>query len=177
MSKPSIKELHKFMTEDLRKEILQHYLDYLILSEADLQSHVWQILSGFLKEKQSKKELHKVLNKPYLKELNVYPDLVVFRHGKPWVIIELKETKQIKQKTIDEEFDLLIEMKEHFESTKRGYLLHVSRYKSKKGLKGPKGAGAYFLYEIPIVLEDVLIPNKIKEWEEGRKKWAKYVHE
>ncbi len=174
MSKPRLTELHKFMTESLRKEILRRYLDYLILSEADLQSHVWQILSDFLTEKQDQKEIHKVLNQPYLRKLTAYPDLVIFRHGNPWVIIELKEKKRIKQKTIDVESELLIDLKKHFKSIKRCYILYVSRHKPKVGVKAPKGAR---LYLIPVVLEDIFPSYKIREYEKGFKKWAKYVGE
>ena len=160
MAKLGIKEFHKYMKNDLSKEILKRYESFLILSEADLQSHVWQILSEFFRKIESKPGLHKILNKPYLEELDLHPDLVVFRRNKPWVIIELKERKRLKQRTASKEFQRLIKAREHFKSKhdyklKRGYLLYVSRYGGEKVLSGTKGKGARFFFEIPIILERI----------------------
>lgn len=114
MTKPGVKELHTYITGDLCKEIFWRYVGFLILSEADLQSHMCQLLSDFLKEHESKAGLHKVLNKPYLKDLNIHPDLVIFRRGRPWIVIELKEGKRLKEITASKEYARLIKMKEHF---------------------------------------------------------------
>jgi len=39
-----IKEIHKFISSELKDEIFERYIHYEILSEADLQAHIWQIL-------------------------------------------------------------------------------------------------------------------------------------
>jgi hypothetical protein len=180
MAKPTIKEFHNYMNNDLPKEILKRYKSFLVLSEADLQSHVWQILYKFFRKIESKPGLHKILNKPYLQEINIHPDLVVFRRDKPWIIIELKERKRFKQRTASKESQRLIKARKHFKSKydyklKRGYLLYVSRYGDGKVLSGPKGEGTRFFFEIPIILESFRNTDDIKKWEKEFKKWAKYV--
>lgn len=82
MAKPGVKEIDKYIRGELSKEILKRYRYFLILSEADLQSDMSQLLTDFLKEHESKTNLFKVLNKPYLKELTIHPDLVIFRRGR-----------------------------------------------------------------------------------------------
>ena len=68
------------------------------------------------------------------------------------------------------EFERIIKTKNHFKSVyrykvKRGYLLYVSRYGGKRVLKGPKGKGARFFFEIPISLENYRTTKYIKNWE------------
>jgi len=171
MAKPSIKEAHAYLTNYLKKEIFRRYRSYLILSEADLQAHVWQILSDFFSNNESEEGLHKVLNKPYIKELNIHPDLVVFKRDEPRIVIELKEKQEIKEKDAYKDYQRLLKMKDHFKPVQRCYFLYVSRYGSGKILPSKRG-----FFEVPIVLEDLLTTSEIKEWEDGRKQWAKYVH-
>lgn len=180
MAKPGVKELDKYIRGELSKEISKRYRSFLILSEADLQSHMCQLLTDFLKEQESKTGLHKVLNKPYLKELNIHPDLVIFRRGRPWIVIELKEGKRLKGITASREYERLIKVKEHFLQKgrsyriRRGYLFHVSRYESYETIKKAI-SGRRFLYEVAVVLKDFFTDEELKQWEQEFKKWAKYV--
>ena len=58
---------------------------------------------------------------------------------------------------------------------KRGYLIYVSRYGDEITIKGPKGVGARYFYEVPITLEDIWKKEKIKDWENKFKSLEKYV--
>src|SRR5439155_7032018 len=50
----------------------------------------------------------RVLNKPYLRALTTYPDLVIFKRQKPWVVIELKEQRQLSRVAAQKEWFKLI---------------------------------------------------------------------
>ena len=93
-----IREFNKYIRKELKKEILDSYLHYQILSEADLQYQVCKLISSFLNKYDKEWMKYKVVNKPYLKGLGIHPDLIVFRREKPWVVIELKEGKILKPK-------------------------------------------------------------------------------
>jgi len=179
MQKLGIKQIHTFITKNLRDEIFIRYENYEILCEADLQSHVWQVLVQYFQNNEERKGLFKVLNKPYLKEIKIHPDLVIFRRDKPFIVIELKEWRSPKQKSGNKDLQRLLGTKMHYfeihkHRIKRGYLMYVSWVQTKKIFEGSKGDAARFLFEIPVVPENI-DPIKFKEWKKGFKKWAKYV--
>ncbi len=174
--KVTLKTLDQFVKNKLRKYLLQDYLNYKIISEADLQSIVWNYIIDYLKHNHDRESDFKVLNKPYLKTLRIHPDIVVFRKTKPWVIFELKESNHLKPKSAERERARLLKVKRYFgKSVKRGYLMSVTRYGEEKVLQGPKGRGARFFFEVPISLEAHFAERiDIKTWENEYKKWAKY---
>jgi len=116
----------------------------------------------------------RVLNKPYLRALTTYPDLVIFKRQKPWVVIELKEQRQLSRVAAQKEWLKLIKARNALHP-KRGYFIYVARKGSRKVLSGPKGDGARFFFEVPIVLEHVWTPAKIDAWKIERRLWARYV--
>jgi hypothetical protein len=176
MKKVNLTNFDKFIKNKLPKYLLRDYLEFKIISEADLQSLAWNYITIFIRENHEKESDFKVLNKPYLKEVKIHPDIVIFRKNKPWVVMELKESKKLKPKSAKNERDRLIKVKEHFgKSVKRGYLLFVTRYGEEKILRGPKGRGARFFFEVPISLEAHFPDSiEIKTWESGFRNWAKY---
>jgi hypothetical protein len=95
MQKLGINKFHNFVMNFLSKEVFERYWNFDILSEADLQSIVWEVLFNFLKKYDPERKLFKILNKPYLKRGQkhraLHPDIVVFKRRKPWIVIELKE--------------------------------------------------------------------------------------
>lgn len=179
MKKLGIKQIHNFISTELPERIFEKYRNYEILSEADLQSHVWDLLSKYFAENEEKLGLYKVLNKPYFKEVRIHPDLVIFRRGKPFITIELKEWRKPKQESAKRELQRLINAKQHFNEhheykIKRGYLIYLSWYNVGRIIDGPKGNAARFFFEIPIVPEN-FSTTELKNWKSGFKKWAKYV--
>ena len=60
---------------------------------------------------------------------------------------------------------------------KRGYLVYVARNGEPRVIRGPKGKGGYYFFEVPIVLEQSMSKAKVKEWTAEFKLWAKYVVE
>lgn len=179
MTKPSIKEFHRYITENLRKEIFRRYRNFFILSEADLQSHTFQILSDYFRDNGSPANLYKVLNKPYLKDLGIHPDIVVFRRSRPWIVIELKEGKRLRELAASKEVKRLYKVREYFLRKnyviRRGYLFHVSRYNTKRKFRIVNNPGEQFLWQVPVILEEFLTTEEIREWEKLFRKWAIYV--
>jgi len=176
MAKLGINALNKFLKTDLKVHLLEMYWDFRILSEADLQSVVWKLLNEFIARTDSKPERFKVLNKPYLKGLRIHPDIVIFRRGKPWVVIELKERRVLSELSARRELGRLLKSREKFKA-KKGYLLYVARYGDGRALRGPKGPAARFFFEVPIILQTVKTAESIKKWENDFRFWAKYVGE
>lgn len=174
MQKLGIKAFDHFLRNELRVEVLEKYWDFNILSEADLQSVVWQLICSFLSRFDTDGRRFKVLNRPYLKELGIHPDVVVFRKRKPWVVIELKEGKRLKVNTALRERDRLLRIRKAFRA-KKGYLVYVTRWGEGKVIRGPKGPGAKFFFEVPVVLESVRSVKSIKKWESDFKLWSRYV--
>ena len=172
MAKPGIREIHSFISVELRKELMDRYTRFRILSEGDLQSHVWQLMTEYMAQTESRAGLHIVFNKLYIKEMGIFPDIVIFRRNKPWIFIELKESKRLKQRTADRMLKRFLKIRSKI-NIKRGYLLYLCRYGAGKVIKH-KGTGNRWFYEIPIVLEDTLTRNRIREWEAEFIKWAKY---
>ena len=169
-----IKEFHNFMVDgEFAKELRKAYLAYEILSEADLQAVAWMLIRDFLGNHGSPKTL-RVLNKPYFKDLRIHPDIAIFRKEKPWVLIELKEGRRLTERSAHREWRRLILAKRHMQARK-GYLVYVARWGDKKTLRGPKGKGAKFFFEVPIILRSVMTKTEVTEWEKEFKSRAKYI--
>ena len=174
MNKVSIKTFHEFLTDEVAKEVRDRYWHYHILSEADLQSVVWQLIYDFIACVDSEFVHYKILNKPYLKKLGIHPDIVVFEDGKPWVIIELKESSKLKPARAKHDWKRLLNSKKEL-NAHRGYLFYVARYGPEKLFSGPKKRGKRFFFEVPIVLESMQPQQRIKKWEVEYKHWSKYT--
>jgi hypothetical protein len=170
--KPGVKEFHDFLTGAFAKEVRSRYEQYQILSEADVQAFAWLLIKNFFEEYDPEGLRFRVFNKPYCKDLRIHPDLAVFKRGKPWVMIELKERKILSERSARREWDRLIAARKCLRP-KRGYLVYVARYGELKVLNGPKGAGARFFFEIPIVLEQFWTADRISSWERGFRHWSK----
>ena len=172
--KPGLKDLHEFLTGEFAKAIRELYENFRILSEADLQAVAWSLLDGYLKTNDPTRKRFRVLNKPYLKDLRIHPDLVVFKRRNPWVIIELKERKKLTEKRARKDWDRLIRVRRVL-CPKRAYLVYVARWGNGRALKGPKGPGAKFFFELPIVLQEVWRDDHVRKWEREFSVWSKYV--
>ena len=178
MTELSVKDLHEFITNQLSNRVLRLYKSHHIITEADLQSHVHHMLSSFISKRESKHGYNKVLNKPFFKELQLYPDIVIFRNKKPWIIFELKEKKKVNKDKLQIEYNDFRREKKHFKSLKRGYLLYVAYRGTGKCQVKPKKEDKGFFYEIPIVMESKIKSKfKLDKWIDNRKFWAKYAKE
>jgi hypothetical protein len=184
MKKLGIKEIHNFISTDLKTKISERYFAHEILSEADLQSHVWQLLFEYFRENEEKHGLFAIHCNNYFKELHNHPDLVVYRNNKPYIIIELKEWRAVDEKRWNssrkegaafKDMQRLLDAKKYFVEkyrVKRGYFMYVS-WEPVKALENiVKGEGARFLFSIRLVNEDVTFS---KTWKSEFKQKSKYI--
>jgi hypothetical protein len=174
MNKLSIKEFHIFMRGAFKDSIEHLYKSHHIFCEADLQSFAWWEIKTFLEGQNCKEKTpgkFRVLNKPYLRNCRTYPDLVVFRHRVPWVVIELKESRILKESSAQKELDKLLQFKKTLPA-KRGYLVYVARSGPRRAISGRKGEGGRYFFEVPIILD----PEEWGEvWKREFRSWSKYV--
>lgn len=180
MKRLGIKEFQIFVKGTLSDEILERYKKFQILCEADLQCHVWQLLNDYFFNDVRTKNMICVLNRPYLKEIGIHPDIVIFRRKKPWIIFELKEWKKPKQRSAVKDFDRILSAKKHFSDSynyklQRGYLLYVSRRKVENLFTATNKPDLHYINEVPIILEDHMNQIEIHKWEHQFGQWAKYI--
>jgi hypothetical protein len=172
--KLGIRAIHNFIKGGFRRNILKGYQGHEIVTEGDLQAFTWVLIRNFLRKYDPTNERLRVLNKPYLRDLSAFPDLVIFKRGKPWIVIELKEQRQLTAATAEKERDKLVRARKVLQA-KRGYLIYVAMKGERKAYTGPKGEGARFFYEVAIILEHGWDKEKVDSWREERRKWNKYV--
>ena len=180
MKRLGIKEFQIFVKGKLSTDILERYKTFQILCEADLQCHVWQILNDYFSNDDRTKKMICVLNRPYLKEIGIHPDIVIFRRKKPWIIFELKEWKKPKQRSAVKDFDRILNAKKHFSDKynyrlQRGYLLYVSRRKVENLFTATNKPDLHYINAVPIILEDHMKPTEIFKWEQKFAQWSKYI--
>jgi hypothetical protein len=149
---------------------------YHIFCEADLQSFAWRKIKSFLQKHEEATGKFRVLNKPFLRDCGTYPDLVVFRRRVPWVVIELKESRTMREKSAMKERTKLLQALDVLHP-KRGYLVYVARYGRRRAISGPKGKAGRYFFEVSIVLEQTMSKAKVKEWTEEFRLWAGYLLE
>lgn len=176
MKKLSIVRFHEFMRGPFKDSIRRVYKSYGIFCEADLQALAWHQVHQFLRRNEETKGKFRVLNKPFLRDCKgTYPDLVVFRGKKPWVVIELKESRKLTMASASAEREKLLNARDKLDH-ERGYLVYVARYGEKRALHGPKGEGnAYHFFEVPVVLKETMSDIEIREWAKEFRAWSKFV--
>ncbi|MGA3015190.1 MAG: hypothetical protein ABSD71_14275 [Bacteroidales bacterium] len=174
-----ITEFEHYLKEHLCPIVLERYKTFQILSEADLQSHVWQILFDYFSNDVKTKNMVRVLNKPFLKKIGIHPDIVIFRRKKPWIIIELKEWWRNPNKgAAIKDFGRMINAIKHFSAKpykiQRVYFLYVSRLKAGNLLDETYKSELHYNPEVPIVLQGTINASELKKWEIKFPQWAKY---
>jgi hypothetical protein len=175
MDKLSIKDFHRFMRGPFAVSMERAFKSHHIFCEADLQSFAWRKIKNYLQKHEENKGKFRVLNKPFLRDCNgTYPDLVIFRRAMPWVVVELKESGILRKGTATRERKKLLDAKKVLHP-KRGYLVYVARSGEKRALRGPKGEGGRYFFEVPIILSQKMKSEEIKQWRDEFRLWSKYV--
>jgi hypothetical protein len=172
--KLSIVRFHEFMRNGFRDSIRAAYKSHKIFCEADLQSFAWFEIREFLRRNEETKGKFRILNKPFLRDCKTYPDLVVFRRRRPWIVIELKESRRMTVASAVAERKKLLKARKKL-GHKRGYLVYVARDGEDRALHGPKGKAAYYFFEVPVILSQVMDRAARKVWRAEFKLWSKYV--
>jgi hypothetical protein len=173
--KLGILDFDHFVKEILKEQLLKRYQNLEILTEADFQAWAFLSLFEYFQSSGPAGKRFKVLNKPYLRDLHTFPDIAVFKRERPWALFELKERLHLPLRVARKARTKLLSARSTLgPSLKRGYLLYVMPHDGENVLRGPKGEGAHYFFEVPIVLSDVWPDEAIETFVRKRKKWAKY---
>jgi hypothetical protein len=167
--KRGIKQLDRFVKQDLPKLLLEPYKRHEILSEADLQAIAYQLVADYLIQQDPNRQVFQVFNRLYLKDVRIHPDIVIFKRNKPWVLFELKERRRrLTVRVATKERERLIKAREILRQgglkARRGYLIHVAPFGDRRVLLGPKGRGARYFFEVPILLCEHWSDERVTKW-------------
>jgi hypothetical protein len=163
---------HEFVTVTLRKELIRRYKQLEILSEADMQAFVWRSMEKFLQTKAVNAHMYQVANRRYVKNLRVFPDILVLRRGKPWACIELKEKSFFVPRLIEKDWQRLVEDKEKL-GIRRGYFIHLAGHGDFgvfKNLKKTRG-----LLYVTVRMCDEMPATDFAKWHEEYQTRSKLV--
>ena len=83
--------IRNFIKDGLRKRLVRDLRKRRITSEADLQSCTYFHLRRYL----SRDPKWTVLNRAYVRDTSVFPDLILRRRGRTRMVIELKEKRTL----------------------------------------------------------------------------------
>jgi hypothetical protein len=149
--------------------LLESYKQYEILSETDLQAIAYQLVADYLVQQDPDRQVFQVFNRLYLKDVRIHPDIVIFRRNKPWVLFELKERRRrLPVRVATKERERLIKAREILRQgglkARRGYLIYVAPFGGRRALLGPKGRGARYFFEVPILLCEHWSDERVKQW-------------
>jgi len=169
-----IRELHTFLTNELPPHVLSRYKRFKILNEADFSREVTSRIARFLRRDDDPARLS-VANCLYCEPSNTYPDIVIRKREKPWVIVELKEKRRLDAAMMAAEKSKMLRQHDALRTTKRGYFMYLARFGKHRQMK-TKGVYGHWFYEVPITLErnGNMEVEQIIEWEKTFKKRNRY---
>lgn len=170
---PGIREFDKYIRTKLKRSLRSAYSDFLILSEADLQSLVSAETTKYLRRFPNKK-LYQVTNKLYCKDVRIHPDLTVLKRWKPWICFELKEKGNISKASIEKDWDRLEKTRQQLHA-KRGYLIYLSKRGDERAFKKTLPHRHRCLVPILICAEETMDVEQWKKWIRKMKTYSRYT--
>jgi hypothetical protein len=181
LAKISNSQFHSYMTRALPKQLKTEYKNHQILTEADLQATVRFLISRFLWRRNRH---YKVVSNPYCESLcdpssrrGIHPDLIIFDcedEEKPQarIVIELKERKGYKDKTIEDDLRRGEKCVREL-PCKRAYIVFVARRgwnAAERRMKSREGD----VFLVPLVLDRRWKEDRIKNFEKIFKQLARF---
>jgi predicted helicase len=158
----NLKDLKDFIEKKLKKKITKDLLNINIIKEADLECCIYYHLRRFLKGDQR----WKIFSRKHAKRTGRYIDLLIFKHKKPFIAIELKwDRKKISKKDLKSLKESIKKLK-----VKCAYFITTVATKSAKYKKLENDLCK--ITEIPIGLDFPKNKNdnkKFKAWKKKRK--------
>jgi hypothetical protein len=172
--KIGIRDIHRFLTDVVPQEVIGRYRKFKLLNESDFSRDLTNRISRFLKREDDPTRLT-VTNCLYCEPSNTYPDIVIRKRNKPWVVIELKEKKKLDAATLEAEKSKMLRQHKALAITKRGYFMYLARYGKHRLLKNKKEY-RYWFYEVPITLERnaKMTSDEVAVWEKRFKGTNKF---
>lgn len=169
-----IQQVHRFLTLEIPHRVVIRYKNLKILNEADFSREATNRIARFLRQDDDPKRLS-VTNCPYCMPSKTYPDIVIWKRHKPWVIVELKEKRRLDTVTLASEKSKMLRQHKALRTTKRGYFMYLARYGKHRLLRHKQEYG-YWFYEVPITLERNagMSPGEVESWEKTFRKVNRY---
>lgn len=115
-------------SSDFCKELVLQYERYEILSEAGLRTAIANLLRVKLQLLGELAEDYRVACETHLKDVNVVPDILIWKKKHPRIWIELKDTRRFDPKKAEADWLKLQDFCKLYPSVKAGYLIYVARY-------------------------------------------------
>lgn len=171
-------QIHNFITKKLVTKLKNDCKKLRILTEGDLQGVIYYFLRGYI-QKQSKKKVWRILNKPYIKNVRkqkerrvgTFPDIVIFQKYRPKIVIELKEAKRIKERLINYDLWKIKRLKKS--GIRKGYLIlltQTNEYDKIEWFNSIKiKKGKFSVHTIMINPRHFLNKQKFNEWKKKSK--------
>lgn len=128
-------QIHKFITKRLVTKLKNDCKKLRILTEGDLQGVIYYFLRAYI-QKQSKKKVWRILNKPYIRsvkkrkkgkisKIGTFPDIVIFQKNRPRIVIELKEANRIRERAINYDLSKIKRLKKS--GIRKAYLILLTQ--------------------------------------------------
>lgn len=171
-------DVSKFVEKDLKQLLAKDIERHLILKEDDLQYRVYFHIQSYFEEYDN--FIWRILNKPYLKFVKKYPDLLIIENMKPQQIIELKDllNRDTGRVEIERDIDKIRNITEKYNTIFRGYIIFISDLVPSDYSNLVKklqsnileiGKGDSILM-IPLNLRSLLQKKNVIEWRKEREK-------
>jgi hypothetical protein len=176
---PRILDFNRFVRTDLRKAVMAAATNHQILNEGDFQTFCSDEIKLFIK-KNDKIGIFRVHNNIYFQEFRTYPDIVIFRKDRPWVVIELKEGRHLRANSAQKDMEKMYTASEGFRLAarrlrpKRCYVLYLAQMGDKRDLHELKKIAPRYIFAVPFIMSDHLDEQEFKTWLAKRAPLAKY---
>jgi hypothetical protein len=164
--------LKKYLhSEEFRDDLVRLYTQFEILSEAGLRTAVANLLCAKIRELGHPSEVYRVSCETRLANLNVIPDVLIWKGKHPRIWIELKDTRGFNRKKAEDDWQKLQKYCKQCLTVKAGYLIYVARLNGREfPIKRSRKTLRH--WPIPIVLEPHI--SDFKDWESQYKERAHY---
>jgi hypothetical protein len=165
-------ELKKYLHSlEFRDELISRYKCFEILSEAGLRTAVANLLCTKIRAIGQPAEGYRVTCETRLADVNVIPDVLIWKGRHPRICIELKDTRGFNRKKAEGDWQKLQDYCKQYLSVKAAYLIYVARLNI-RDFTIKRSRQTLRCWPIPIELKPH-IPD-FKQWEAKYKQRAHY---
>ena len=149
---------------EFRRALVRRYQRFEILSEGGLRTTVANLLRAKIQKLGHPSDVYRVTceTRLYLPDVQVIPDILVWKGKHPRIWIELKDTRGFNRWRARHDWQKLQDYCDLCPSVKAGYLIYVTRIIA-RGLPIKRGRETLRHWPIPIALEPH-IPD-FEQWE------------
>ena len=170
------REIKEYLHSDsFRNELVRRYRRFEILAEAGLRTAVAHLLIEKVRLLADPTMGYCVTCEPRLKDVdvNVVPDVLIWKGDHPRIWIELKDTGRFNRKKAEKDWQKLQDYCKRYRSVKAGYFIYVARRDVRDfPIKRTRETLRYW----PILI--TLQPHiaDFEQWNEEFKKRERYKH-